>query len=114
MSSSNHNDHNTQLQSSSSADDFEQKLSSTRSSNSFWKQLDQRFSGRRLRIVQRSCTVNRPDCSYEIVRGNGEYVIVSDVTPEWALLLIGCLLGLATGLCVAAFNLLVSSSFSPN
>lgn len=24
--------------------------------------------------------------------------------PEWALLLIGCLLGLATGLCVAAFN----------
>lgn len=24
--------------------------------------------------------------------------------PEWALLLVGCLLGLATGLCVAAFN----------
>lgn len=24
--------------------------------------------------------------------------------PEWALLLIGCLLGLATGVCVAAFN----------
>jgi hypothetical protein len=24
--------------------------------------------------------------------------------PEWALLLIGCLLGLATGICVAAFN----------
>lgn len=24
--------------------------------------------------------------------------------PEWALLLLGCLLGLATGMCVAAFN----------
>jgi hypothetical protein len=24
--------------------------------------------------------------------------------PEWALLLLGCLLGLATGICVAAFN----------
>lgn len=24
--------------------------------------------------------------------------------PEWALLLIGCFLGLATGVCVAAFN----------
>lgn len=30
--------------------------------------------------------------------------------PEWALLLIGCLLGVATGLCVASFNRGVSSS----
>lgn len=30
--------------------------------------------------------------------------------PEWALLLIACLLGLATGLCVAAFNIGVSFS----
>lgn len=30
--------------------------------------------------------------------------------PEWALLLIGCLLGLATGICVAAFNRGVSIS----
>jgi hypothetical protein len=29
--------------------------------------------------------------------------------PEWALLLVGCLLGLATGICVAAFNRGVSS-----
>jgi hypothetical protein len=29
--------------------------------------------------------------------------------PEWALLLIGCLLGLATGICVAAFNRGVSA-----
>ncbi|CAK7323904.1 unnamed protein product [Dovyalis caffra] len=31
-------------------------------------------------------------------------VLEDDATPEWALLLIGCLLGLASGLCVAAFN----------
>lgn len=29
--------------------------------------------------------------------------------PEWALLLIGCLLGVATGVCVAAFNRGVSA-----
>lgn len=35
----------------------------------------------------------------------GEADMVGDFAPpEWALLLIGCLLGLATGLCVAAFN----------
>ncbi|CAN6450562.1 unnamed protein product [Victoria cruziana] len=31
-------------------------------------------------------------------------VLGDGAPPEWALLLIGCLLGLATGLCVAAFN----------
>ncbi|KAI4307528.1 hypothetical protein L6164_030705 [Bauhinia variegata] len=31
-------------------------------------------------------------------------VLGDSAPPEWALLLIGCLLGLATGLCVAAFN----------
>lgn len=31
-------------------------------------------------------------------------VLENGATPEWALLLIGCLLGLASGLCVAAFN----------
>ncbi|KAK1440152.1 hypothetical protein QVD17_05977 [Tagetes erecta] len=110
--------HNIQLQSSSSSstssgDDLERRVSSSRSSktvNSIWKQLDQRFSGRRLGIKHRLCTENRLDCSYETTRGNGGDVIVSDMaptTPEWALLLIGCLLGLATGLCVAAFNLVV-------
>jgi len=33
--------------------------------------------------------------------------------PEWALLLVGCLLGLATGICVAAFNRGVSAEISP-
>ncbi|XP_057983986.1 chloride channel protein CLC-f [Malania oleifera] len=31
-------------------------------------------------------------------------VLGDSAPPEWALLLIGCLLGLATGICVAAFN----------
>nr|ACG30368.1 hypothetical protein [Zea mays] len=33
--------------------------------------------------------------------------------PEWALLLVGCLLGLATGICVAVFNRGVSAKTSP-
>jgi len=33
--------------------------------------------------------------------------------PEWAMLLVGCLLGLATGICVAAFNRGVSAEISP-
>ncbi|KAL2483794.1 Chloride channel protein CLC-f [Forsythia ovata] len=37
--------------------------------------------------------------------GSGSNDILGDsAPPEWALLLIGCLLGVATGLCVAAFN----------
>uniref|UniRef100_A0A2P2MYH1 Chloride channel protein n=1 Tax=Rhizophora mucronata TaxID=61149 RepID=A0A2P2MYH1_RHIMU len=32
-------------------------------------------------------------------------VLADTAPPEWALLLVGCLLGLATGLCVAAFTL---------
>ncbi|GAA0138537.1 ion channel [Lithospermum erythrorhizon] len=35
--------------------------------------------------------------------GNDE-VLGDGAPPEWALLLVGCLLGVATGLCVAAFN----------
>ncbi|CAM8893974.1 unnamed protein product [Rhodiola kirilowii] len=36
--------------------------------------------------------------------GAGGDVLGESAPPEWALLLIGCFLGLATGLCVAAFN----------
>lgn len=36
--------------------------------------------------------------------GGDEEMLGDFAPPEWALLLIGCLLGLATGLCVAAFN----------
>ncbi|KAL8137553.1 hypothetical protein V2J09_003554 [Rumex salicifolius] len=37
-------------------------------------------------------------------RRGDEEALGESAPPEWALLLIGCLLGLATGLCVAAFN----------
>ncbi|XP_073312876.1 chloride channel protein CLC-f-like isoform X4 [Primulina huaijiensis] len=35
---------------------------------------------------------------------SGDNSLGNSAPPEWALLLIGCLLGVATGLCVAAFN----------
>lgn len=35
---------------------------------------------------------------------DGEDFLGDSAPPEWALLLIGCLLGVATGLCVASFN----------
>lgn len=41
--------------------------------------------------------------------GDNEEILGDFAPPEWALLLIGCLLGLATGLCVAAFNRGVSA-----
>lgn len=40
---------------------------------------------------------------------SGDDSLGNSAPPEWALLLIGCLLGVATGLCVAAFNRGVSS-----
>lgn len=40
-----------------------------------------------------------------LARDDGSLDALGDgAPPEWALLLIGCLLGLATGICVAAFN----------
>ncbi|KAL2455128.1 Chloride channel protein CLC-f [Abeliophyllum distichum] len=36
--------------------------------------------------------------------GGGDDFLGDSAPPEWALLLIGCLLGVATGLCVASFN----------
>ncbi|XP_022877808.1 chloride channel protein CLC-f-like [Olea europaea var. sylvestris] len=36
--------------------------------------------------------------------GGGDDFLGDSAPPEWALLLIGCLLGVATGLCVAGFN----------
>ncbi|KAI7757265.1 hypothetical protein M8C21_032256 [Ambrosia artemisiifolia] len=85
--------------SSSSIDGLEGKLLSERSSN-VRKQLDhQRFAGRRFSVRHRLPRVNRSDYNYDTDSGNGP--------PEWAMLLIGCLIGVATGLCVAAFNLVV-------
>ncbi|CAK9157813.1 unnamed protein product [Ilex paraguariensis] len=77
------------------------------------KRLDRRFSGRRLSI-KRSDRDHRPDRGHSSIpdhavhgmcRGSaGDEILGDSAPPEWALLLIGCLLGLATGLCVAAFN----------
>jgi len=47
-------------------------------------------------------------------RGEEDSDVLGDgAPPEWALLLVGCLLGLATGICVAAFNRGVSAEISP-
>ncbi|KAJ0986976.1 hypothetical protein J5N97_005332 [Dioscorea zingiberensis] len=58
------------------------------------KNLDRKISGRRL--SRRHSPLPACEQAHDEL-GDG-------APPEWALLLIGCLLGLATGLCVAAFN----------
>ncbi|XP_068641654.1 chloride channel protein CLC-f-like [Aristolochia californica] len=60
------------------------------------KQLDRGLSSRRLSRKHLEGDNEAFDRSPDAL-GEG-------APPEWALLLIGCLLGLATGLCVAAFN----------
>ncbi|KAD3067281.1 hypothetical protein R6Q59_018641 [Mikania micrantha] len=112
MSVGNHDDHGLPLRScsSSSGDDLEGQLSSASSVSmkNIWKRLDLRFSGRRLSIKHRLRRENRSDCNHETASNNGSDENLADgAPPEWALLLIGCLLGLATGLCIAAFNLVV-------
>ncbi|CAM8985342.1 unnamed protein product [Rhodiola kirilowii] len=59
--------------------------------------LDRGLSGRRLSF-KRDRDRDRDGDHHE------EYGAGGDAPPEWALLLIGCFLGLLTGLCVAAFN----------
>lgn len=68
------------------------------------KRLDRRFSSPRRKRDQVK-THSRASSTSSIDRGDGEDEILGDsAPPEWALLLLGCLLGLATGLCVAGFN----------
>lgn len=68
------------------------------------KQLDRGLSGRRISF-KRSERDHHSSSSvdHEIADVGGD-VLGDSAPPEWALLLIGCLLGLAIGLCVAAFN----------
>ncbi|XP_074558662.1 chloride channel protein CLC-f-like [Curcuma longa] len=63
------------------------------------RHLDRGLSNRNLsrRHVDRGGLSPRSDGRSHDALGDG-------APPEWALLLIGCLLGLATGICVAAFN----------
>lgn len=69
------------------------------------KRLDRRFSSPRRHKRDQTKTHSRVSSTSSIDRGDGEDEILGDgAPPEWALLLLGCLLGLATGLCVAGFN----------
>ncbi|KAK6154515.1 hypothetical protein DH2020_008763 [Rehmannia glutinosa] len=82
------------------------------------KRLDRGLtgSGRRLSVKLRpdrdhhrlsSSSPSSPARSDHGVSANaaaGDDFLGDSAPPEWALLLIGCLLGVATGLCVAAFN----------
>lgn len=121
MSGGDHSDHAILLRSNSSSSDkdLEGQVSSAKSSGrstksikDLWNRLDRAFSGRRLSIKRRSPRARRsvrdhisPRRVLENGGGAGDDEILGDgAPPEWALLLIGCLLGLATGLCVAAFN----------
>ncbi|XP_071725736.1 chloride channel protein CLC-f-like [Rutidosis leptorrhynchoides] len=82
------------------------KVMRSSSGNDLEGQLDRRFSGLRF-IINRRSPKNRSDFDHatEISTGGGGDETLGDgAPPEWALLLIGCLLGLATGLCVATFN----------
>ncbi|XP_065863014.1 chloride channel protein CLC-f [Euphorbia lathyris] len=85
------------------------------------KHLDRGFSGRRLSTSKRLDIVNSRDSPRHSHprnhnhRSNHDFddagqreddddVLADTAPPEWVLLLLGCLLGLASGLCVAAFN----------
>ncbi|CDP13633.1 unnamed protein product [Coffea canephora] len=123
MSGSEYGDRNVLLRSNSSAseDDLEAQptpRSGNKGIKDLLKRLDRGFSNRRfISFNRRSFDGNRHhqlqqnsvhshSHSDPGVSGDaGEEEMLGDFAPpEWALLLIGCLLGLATGLCVAAFN----------
>uniref|UniRef100_A0A7N0ZV99 Uncharacterized protein n=1 Tax=Kalanchoe fedtschenkoi TaxID=63787 RepID=A0A7N0ZV99_KALFE len=67
--------------------------------------LDRGISGRRLSFKRdRGGRDGDRDHHHHEDYGASGDVLGDSAPPEWALLLIGCFLGLATGLCVAAFN----------
>ncbi|KAF3329789.1 chloride channel protein CLC-f-like protein [Carex littledalei] len=59
-------------------------------------------------LTRRSLHVESSRLEPNVTAGSPRSVVRDELAdgapPEWALLLIGCLLGLATGVCVAAFN----------
>ncbi|KAK9080722.1 hypothetical protein SSX86_000480 [Deinandra increscens subsp. villosa] len=121
MSGGDHSDNAVLLRSNSSSSpdkDLECQSSSPKSSGrsnksikDLWNKVDQAFSDIRLSIKRRSPRARWPDRDHMSPRSSGgnsggvdDEILGEGAPPEWALLLIGCLLGLATGLCVAAFN----------
>lgn len=127
MSGGEYGDQNVLLRSNSSAseDDLEAQptpRSGNKGIKDLLKRLDRGFSNRRFISFNRRSfdgirrhqlqqnSVHSHAHSDGTSNGNGsgdagdEEMLGDFAPPEWALLLIGCLLGLATGLCVAAFN----------
>lgn len=86
------------------------------------KHLDRGFSGRRhsfkrvdvrdhINHHQHHALLDNHNHLNHLNASDANDVLGDSAPPEWALLLIGCLLGLATGLFVAAFNKGVCSFF---
>lgn len=117
-----YSDHAILLRSSSASDgDLESQghRKSHKGIADLLKRLDRGFSGRRLSI-KRSETDSSSSADHVTAGGgaNGgdgasDDILGDSAPPEWALLLVGCLLGLATGLCVAAFIRGVSDCLLP-
>nr|GLL22462.1 chloride channel protein CLC-f [Ipomoea trifida] len=113
MSGGDYSDHKLHLQCSNSSvseggGDLEAQSSPRtpgKTISDLLKRLDRGFSDRRLSSLKRS---DRGEHSSSLPSDHGvvagDEVLGDSAPPEWALLLLGCLLGLATGLCVAAFN----------
>lgn len=109
MSGGDYSDHDHLIRSNSPASDSDletQGSNKRKGIKNLLKQLDRGLSGRHLsakRLVEKE--------HLPLDRAVGQADVLADgAPPEWALLLIGCLLGLATGVCVAAFNRGVSNS----
>lgn len=125
MSGGEYSDRNVLLRSNSSASDGDLEgqfpnRTGSKSITELLKRLDRGFSSRRS-LSGRRFDRDQPSSSDHGVSSSvsGNYrddeILGDSAPPEWALLLVGCLLGLATGLCVAAFNRGVSQdSFSFN
>lgn len=69
-----------------------------------FKQLDRRFSDRRITFKDPPLSHSRSSSFDHHNYVDARDSLTESAPPEWALLLIGCLLGLASGLCVAFFN----------
>ncbi|XP_047334286.1 chloride channel protein CLC-f-like [Impatiens glandulifera] len=105
------NDHEVLLRSDPLAveDDVENQVEnrSNKGLTDLLNRLDRKFSGRRFNSSRSSSRHHSPFADRRTggsgIGDAGDDVLGESAPPEWALLLIGCLLGLATGLCVAAF-----------
>ncbi|XP_049401294.1 chloride channel protein CLC-f-like [Solanum stenotomum] len=114
MSGGEYSDRNVLLRSNSSASDGDLEgqfphRTGNKSITDLLKRLDRGFSNRRLASVKRSDRDQSSSSDHGVsssVTGNyrDDEILGNSAPPEWALLLVGCLLGLATGLCVAGFN----------